>query len=122
MQNHQRIYVCGQCALQENAGVTVFNARGNLLDVKLLRSQGSFEKGPGERASLTEHMIERMRELAKEDPLWFKECMSDFVTPGCFGSYRVQEYAMDKRDKIKYYVMPDGTCIVWAFTWKNFIF
>ena len=63
-----------------------------------------------------------MCELAKQDPLGFHACAWQFTGMGRFSGYRQQEYAMDSTTEIKYYVKPDGNCVVRAITMKNFIF
>lgn len=89
---------------------------------RLLREQEKFEKEPARRSPLNTKMIAFMRQQAKEDPLSFKAAVSEFTAIGCFAGFRQQEFAMDSKDRIKYYVKPDGTCIVRAFTVKNFKF
>ena len=66
-------------------------------------------------------MIAKMCNLLSEDPLGFRVCAWDFVAIGLYGGFRQQEYAMDKKSDIKYYVLPDITCIARAFTIRNFI-
>lgn len=99
-----------------------FDAKDDSDAAVLLRAQEKFEDAPAKRAPLTNQMIVKMCELAKQDPLGFHACVWDFVAIGRFGGFRQQEYAMDSKTEIKYYVKPDGTCVVRAFTVKNFIF
>ena len=67
-------------------------------------------------------MIVKMQELAQEDPLGFKAAAFEFTALGRFGGFRQQEFCMDSKNSIKYYVLPNGTAVVRAFTVKNFIF
>ena len=67
-------------------------------------------------------MIVMMHQLAQEDPLGFKAAVYDFTALGCFGRFLKQEFAMDSKNKICYYFLPDDTKVVRAFTIKNFTF
>ena len=87
----------------------------------LLRGQLSFEKGPERRSPLHDKVIVRMRELAEGDKLGFRAAVFDFTALGEYGGFRQQEWCMDSKSEIKFYVLPDGTHIVRAFTVKNFV-
>ena len=39
-----------------------------------------------------------------------------------YGGFRRQEFAVEKRDVIQVYIMPNGTHVVRAFTLRNFLF
>ena len=68
-------------------------------------------------------MLIRMYELAQEgDRFGLRRAIWLWTRLGCFGGFRRQEFVMDKKDDIQFYVMPDGTLIARAFTMKNFIF
>ena len=99
-----------------------FDSKGESNMAVLLQAQGKFEHEQSRRAPLTNQMIVKMCELAKQDPLGFQVCAWDIVGMGYFGGYQHQEYAMDPRTEVKYYVRPDGTCVVRAFTMKKIIF
>ena len=60
--------------------------------------------------------------MAQENLLGFKAAVYEFTALGRFGGFCWQEFAMDSTTKIKYYVLPDGTKVIRAFTLKNFIF
>ena len=62
-----------------------------------------------------------MHELAQEDEMGFRGAVYDFTALGDYGGFRQQEWCMDTSSDIKFYVMPDGTQVVRAFTFKNFI-
>ena len=89
---------------------------------KLLREQKKFETGSSKRDPLTDKMIVKMQEMSRAEPLGFKAAAYDFIALGRFGGFRQQEFCMDSKNTIKYYVMPNGTKVVRAFTVKNFIF
>ena len=88
---------------------------------RLLTAQQSFEKQPDRRSPLHPYVIAKLCELAQEDGLGFKACVWDFTGVGRFGGFRLQEFAMDSKHTIKYYILPDGTAVVRCFTNKNFI-
>lgn len=88
----------------------------------LLREQEKFEKEPARRSPLNPKVIAKMCILAKEDPLGFRACVYDFTGIGRFGGFRQQEFAMDSKNNIKMYVLPDGKLVVRSFTVSNFIF
>lgn len=71
---------------------------------------------PARQDSLTRAMAVQMCTLAKEDPLGFKACTRNSVAIGTFSGFCQQEYDMDSKTDIKYYIRPDSTCIVRAFT------
>jgi len=89
---------------------------------QLLREQKKFESGSAKRDPLTDKMIVKMQEMSRDDPLGFKAAAYEFTALGRFGGFRQQEFCMDSKRTIKYYVMPNGAQIVRAFTVKNFIF
>ena len=60
--------------------------------------------------------------MAQENLLGFKAAVYEFTALSRFGGFRWQEFAMDSTTKIKYYVLPDGTKVIRAFTLKNLIF
>ena len=82
---------------------------------KLLREQKKFEDEPAKRGPLTEKMIVEMCRQAEEDPLGFKAAVYEFTQLGSFGGFRQQEFAMDSKSQIKYYVKPNGDLVVRAF-------
>lgn len=88
----------------------------------LLKEQKSYESLPDRRAPLPHKMLAKMHELSKEDRLGFRACIWDFVNLGRYGGFRMQEFAMDKSNEIKYYVKPNGELVTRAFVLRNFIF
>ena len=99
-----------------------WHPKGTTSANEILNKQQTFEDMPAQRDPLNRPMVVKMKELAREDPLGFRACIWNFVAIGTFSGYRQQEYAMDSRTEIKYYVLPDGTCIARAFVIRNFIF
>jgi len=76
------------------------------------------------REPLTQSCIETMLELAahyghSED--CFECLMRDMVTLGRYTGNRIQEYAMDSPNVIKYYATPDGN-VMRAFSVSNILF
>ena len=67
-------------------------------------------------------MLLELCRQAKEDPLGFKAAVYEFTQLGSFGGFRQQEFAMDSKNQIKYYVKPNGDLVVRAFTVSNFLF
>ena len=63
-----------------------------------------------------------MQEISNKDPLGFNATTFDFTALGRFGGFCQQEFVMDSKTEIKYYVMSEGTTVFCAFTFKNFIF
>jgi hypothetical protein len=63
-----------------------------------------------------------MGRQAEEDPLGFKAAVYEFTQLGSFGGFCQQEFAMDSKTQIKYYVKPNGDLVVRAFTVSNFLF
>jgi hypothetical protein len=89
---------------------------------KLVKNQESFEDGPNKREPLHDRVLIRMYELAQEaNKYGLRRAIWLWTRLGCFGGFRRQEFIMDKRTEIQFYVMPDGTLIVRAFTLKNFV-
>ena len=89
---------------------------------RLLKEQAKVEDAPERRAPLPDKVLVRMCELGKADPLGFRAAVSDITLLGRFGGFRQQEFAMDSKDTIKYYVKPDGSLVTRSFTVSNFLF
>ena len=91
---------------------------------RLIETQRKFQEGAARRDPLTDAMCAKMCELSKADknPLGFKAAAWNYTAVGRYGGFRAQEFCMESKTVIRYYVLPDGTYIVRAFTVKNFIF
>ena len=79
------------------------------------------EDEPAKCGPLTEKMIVEMCRQAEEDPLGFKAAVYEFTQLCSFGGFRQQEFSMDSKSQIKYYVKPNGDLVVRAFTVSNFL-
>ena len=89
----------------------------------LIRNQAKFEKTPDKREPLHDRVIIKMYELSKEDNRYgFCRGAWLWTRLDCFGGFRRQEFVMNRKNEIQFYVMPDGTLVVRAFTLKNFVF
>ena len=85
---------------------------------KLLRDQAKFEDTPAKKSPLNEKIV-KMYKLDQEDPLDFRAACFHFVVLSCYGGFRQQEFAMDTKKQIKFYVLPDGKMVVCAFTMEK---
>ena len=88
---------------------------------QLLHEQVKFEDGPSKRLPLTDQMMVKMWELAQYDSLGFRAAAWDITNLGKYGGFHEQEFAMESRNMIRHYVLPDGTKVVRAFTVKHVI-
>ena len=90
---------------------------------RLIETQKKFQEAAARCEPLTDAMCVRMCELAKDDanPLGFRSAAWNYTAVGRYGGFRAQEFCMDSKYTIRYYVLPDGTYVVRAFTVKNFI-
>lgn len=101
-----------------------FKLGSNSRAARLIAEQEAMEKEPDRRRELPDRAIVKMMLLAKDedDALGFRACVWDITGLGRFGGFRQQEYAMDAKSEIKYYVKPDGSYVVRAFTLSNISF
>jgi hypothetical protein len=100
-----------------------FNAKSKSEAALLLLAQEDYEKDPARRESLPDPVVERMRVLAEgADPLGFRAAVWDITALGRYGGFRQQEFAMDVRDTIKWYVLPNGVKVARAFCVRNMHF
>lgn len=90
---------------------------------RLLKEQEKFEQDPARRAALPDIVIAKMCELAEtSDPLGFRATAWDATGLGRFTGFRQQEFAMDSKNSIKQYVLPNGVQVTRAFCVRNFHF
>ena len=100
-----------------------FDKKSETAAAQLISNQKDFEKGSEKREPLHDRVLVRMYELAQGgDKFGLRRALWLWTRLGCFGGFRRQEFVMDKKTDIQFYVMPDGTLIARAFTIKNFIF
>ena len=85
--------------------------------VRLLEEQTKYEEECARRAPLPDAVIMRLYELACEsgDPHCFRTVVWHIVNKGRYLGYRRQEYAMERHDKIDYYLLPSGLRVMRAF-------
>ena len=90
--------------------------------VELLNQQESYEKKPDQREPLHEKVLVKMMQLSDDShPLGLRRAIWLWTKLGRYGGFRQQEFAMEKKFIIQYYVKPDGTKVVRAFCLKDFI-
>jgi len=106
----------------EHTCLPPFDAKSKSEAARLLSEQEKFEQDPARREPLTDAVMEKMRALASVDSLGFRAAVWDITGLGRFGGFRQQEFAMDVRDTIKYYVLPNGVKVTRAFCVKNIHF
>ena len=91
---------------------------------RLVKDKQTYEAEAKRRDPLTHKCIETMFELARLDGTsedCFECLMRDMLALGRYTGNRIQEYAMDSPDKIKYYNTPDGD-VMRAFSVANILF
>lgn len=90
---------------------------------RILDGQRRFEQLPERREPLHDLVLMRMHDLAMSaPPLGFAAAIWDITALGRLAGFRQQEYAMDSRTSAKYYVKPDGSKVLRAFSLNNFLF
>lgn len=100
-----------------------FDKKSTMRAARHIKNQEKVEPAAAKREPLHDKVIVRMFELAKESHKHgARNTIWKWVGLGRFGGYRRQEFAMDKKDEIQYYVKPNGETVVRAFTRENFIF
>ena len=89
--------------------------------LQLIETKKKFQEVASRRKRLTDAMCVRMYKLAKDNAnsLGFQSAAWNYTAVGRYGGFRVQEFCMDSKYTIGYYVLPDGTYVVRAFTVKN---
>ena len=92
--------------------------------VRLLEEQAKFEEDCARRAPLPDKVIMRLYELARDsgDPHCFRTVMWHIVNKGRYLGFRRQEYAMERQDKIDYYLLPSGARVMRAFAVEDIKF
>ena len=90
---------------------------------RILEAHKSFEKEPARRAPLGDLVMMKLRDLSHADgPLGFRATAFDYVAIGRYSGHRSQEFCMNSKTEILYYVMPDGSKVVRAFQLRNLLF
>lgn len=100
-----------------------FSRRSGSKAARILEAHKKFEKEPARRAPLGDKLILKLRDLAfGGDALGFEAAIFDYVALGRYSGHRSQEFCMESKTKIHYYIMPNGDKVVRAFQLRNFIF
>lgn len=100
-----------------------WNIKSETDAVKLLKEQEKYESEPARRAPLPDEVIVKMKQLAdSSSPLGMRATIWNITAMGRLGGFRQQEFAMDKKDEIKTYVLPNGAQVTRAFVVRNFLY
>ena len=99
-----------------------FVAKSKTKTARLLTDTKKFELEPDRREPLSDKTFDKMHDLARPGPFTgFRSLVWDIAALGRYGGFRQQEYAMDHKNKVKYFVTPAGQ-VVRAFTMENILF
>jgi hypothetical protein len=99
-----------------------FVAKSKTKTARLLADTKKFELEPDRREPLSDKTFDKMHDFARLGPFTgFKSLVWDIAALGRYGGFRQQEYAMDHKTKVKYFVTPAGQ-IARAFTMENILF
>jgi len=99
-----------------------FVAKSKTKTASLLADTKKFELEPDCREPLSDKTFDKMHDLARPGPFTgFKSLVWDIAALGCYGGFRQQEYVMDHKNKVKYFVTPPGQ-VVRAFNMENILF
>ena len=99
-----------------------FVAKSKTKTARLLTDTKKFELKPDRHAPLSDKTFDKMHDFARLGPFTgFRSLVWDIAALGCYGGFRQQEYAMDHKNKVKYFVTPAGQ-VVRAFTLENILF
>ncbi len=99
-----------------------FVAKSKSKTARLLADTKKFELKPDRREPLSNKTFNKMHDLARQGPFTgFRSLVWDIAALGHYGGFRQQEYAMDYKNKVKYFNTPVGQ-VVHAFTMENILF
>ena len=99
-----------------------FVAKSMSKTARLLADAKTFELKPDRREPLSDRTFDKMHDLARQGPFTgFISLVWDIAALDRYGGFRQQEYTMDYKNKVKYYITPVGQ-IVRAFTMENILF
>jgi len=99
-----------------------FVAKSKTKTARLLADTKKFELEPDRHEPLSDKTFDKMHDLAHPGPFTgFRSLVWDIAALGCYGGFSQQEYAMDYKNKEKYFVTPAGQ-VVCAFTMENILF
>ena len=95
-----------------------FVAKSKTKTARLLADTKKFELEPDRREPLSDKTFDKMHDLAHPGPFTgFRSLVWDIAELGRYGGFRQQEYPMDYKNKVKYFVTATGQ-VVRAFTMK----
>jgi hypothetical protein len=96
-----------------------FVAKSKTKTARLLADTKKFKFEQDRREPLSNKTFNKMHELAPLGPFTgFRYLVWDVAALGRFGGFCQQEYTMDHKNKVKYFVTPAGP-VVRAFTMEN---
>ncbi len=99
-----------------------FVAKSKTKTAHLLAKTNKFELEPDRREPISDKTFDKMREFACLGPFTgLRALIWDVAALARYGGFRQQEYAMDHKNKVKYFVTPAGL-IARAFTMENILF
>jgi hypothetical protein len=99
-----------------------FVAKSKTKTALLLADTKKFKLEPDCREPLSDTTFDKMYELALLGPFTgFRYLVWDIAALGRYGGFRQQEYTMDHKNKVKYFITPAGP-VVRAFTMDNILF
>ena len=99
-----------------------FVAESKTKTARLIADTKKFELKPDHCGPLSNKTFDKMHDLACPGPSTGSRALVwDIAALGRYGGFRQQEYAMDHKNKVKYFVTPIGH-IVHAFTMENILF
>ena len=97
-----------------------FVAKSKTKTARLLADTKKFELEPDHREPLSDKRFDKIHDFARLGPFTdFRSLVWDIAALGHYGGFRQQEYVMDHKNKVKYFVTPAGQ-VVRAFTMEFF--
>ena len=84
-----------------------FVAKSKTKTARLLVDTKKFELKPDRREPLSDKTFDKMHDFARPGPFTgFRSLVWDIAALGRYGGFRQQEYTMDHKNKVKYFVTP----------------
>ena len=97
-----------------------FVAKSKTKTARLLADTKKFELKPDRREPLSNKTFGKMHNFARPGPVTgVRSLVWDIAALCHYGGFRQQEYVMDHKNKVKYFVTPAGQ-VVRAFTMEFF--
>ena len=93
-----------------------FIAKSKSKTARLLADTNKFELEPDRCERLSDRTFDKMHDFSRQGPFTgFRSLVWDITALGRYGGFRQQEYAMDHKNKVKYFNTPVGQ-VVRTFT------